>query len=86
MLASSDCPLAVLVLLKQLIERNRQIANALARRVEDRVRDRRSGARDADLADAARAKRRVLVGDVGIDDFDRRYVEVDGNDIRRASG
>ena len=43
----------------KLVERDRQVAHALARRVEHRVGDRRRRAGDADLADAVRAERRL---------------------------
>src|SRR5678816_940628 len=45
---------------KKLVDRHRQRADALAGRVEDRVGDGRSGADDADLAEALDAERRDL--------------------------
>src|SRR5207244_13246290 len=42
---------------EQLVERDREITHAHARRVKDRVGDRRRDARHADLTDALRADR-----------------------------
>ena len=47
---------------QKLVERDRQVADALAGGVEHRVGDRGGDAGDADLADAARAQRRVRIG------------------------
>src|SRR5262249_9979356 len=45
----------------QLVERDRQIAHAFARRMIDRIRDRGGGADDADFADLFDAERIDLV-------------------------
>jgi hypothetical protein len=71
------------MLLQELIERNRQIADTLSRRVVDRVGDRRRNADDADLANPFDAKRIAIVQLVNKDDFYVLDVCVLARDIRR---
>src|ERR1700682_1690038 len=62
---------------EQVVERDRQMAESFAGRVEYGIRDGRRRARDAELADAVRTERHLWVGDIVVDDLDSRHVQVD---------
>lgn len=72
--------------LEQLVERDRQVPDALAGSVVDRIGGggRRSG--NADLADPVRTHRRVWIGYIGPDYVDLRHVHVHGHVIFGEAG
>src|ERR1700712_5312416 len=67
--------------LEQLVEGDRQVAHAFASRVKYRVGHGSGGAGDADLADAVRTERRMLVGNIIEENLDVGNIEIDGNVI-----
>src|SRR5579872_460360 len=72
--------------LQQLVQSDRQVSNALARRVKNCVADGRGRAGYTDFAKSSRAKRGVRIGYAGVENFDARDIQVHRNMIFRERG
>src|ERR1700680_2124070 len=67
--------------LEELVERDRQVPNALPSGVENCICDGRRRPGDSDFANSARAQRRMFVRYTGVNDVDVRNIHIDRNMI-----